>query len=146
MIADAFFAFLGWVRLLFFNREMELALIGEKEERVVFVRGCNSAFSFPDDVLWETIKIFMFSLRRVYEALWGYLFRFWVIVAFFSSLFVVRLDWFGREAAIRSSARCRRGSEWEDPMGETTKAADKYWHRVLFSLSLNSLFLSRSTT
>jgi hypothetical protein len=33
MIADAFFAFLGWVRLLFFNREMELALIGEKEER-----------------------------------------------------------------------------------------------------------------
>ena len=29
MIADAFFAFLSWVRLLFFNREMELALIGE---------------------------------------------------------------------------------------------------------------------
>ena len=28
MIADAFFAFLSWVRLLFFNREMELALIG----------------------------------------------------------------------------------------------------------------------
>lgn len=48
MIADAFFAFLSWVRLLFFNREMELALIGEKEERVVFVRGCNSAFSFPN--------------------------------------------------------------------------------------------------
>jgi len=46
---------------------MELALIGEKEERVVFVRGCNSAFSFPD--VRETIKIFMFSLRRVYEAL-----------------------------------------------------------------------------
>jgi len=67
MIADAFFAFLSWVRLLFFNREMELALIGEKEERVVFVRGCNSAFSFPD--VRETIKIFMFSLRRVYEAL-----------------------------------------------------------------------------
>jgi|TARA_B100001142_G_scaffold256086_1_gene257404 hypothetical protein len=76
MIADAFFAFLGWVRLLFFNREMELALIGEKEERerVVFVRGCNSAFSFPD--VRETIKIFMLSLRRVYEALWGLLFRF----------------------------------------------------------------------
>ena len=54
---------------------MELALIGEKEERVVFVRGCNSAFSFPD-VVRETIKIFMFSLRRVYEALWGFLFRF----------------------------------------------------------------------
>jgi len=28
MIADAFFAFLSWLRLLFFNREMELALIG----------------------------------------------------------------------------------------------------------------------
>ena len=26
MIADAFFAFLSWLRLLFFNREMELAL------------------------------------------------------------------------------------------------------------------------
>ena len=28
MIADAFFSFLNWLRLLFFNREMELALIG----------------------------------------------------------------------------------------------------------------------
>lgn len=30
MIADAFFSFLNWLRLLFFNREMELALIGAK--------------------------------------------------------------------------------------------------------------------
>ena len=36
------------------------------------------------------------------------------------------LDWFGREAAIRSSARgFRRGSEREDPTGETTEAAEK---------------------
>ena len=48
------------------------------------------------------------------------------IVAFFSLFFVVRLDWFGREAANRSSARgFRRGSEREDPTGETTKAAEK---------------------
>ena len=47
-------------------------------------------------------------------------------MAFFSFLVVVRLDWFGREAAIRSSARgFRRGSEREDPTGETTKAAEK---------------------
>ena len=46
-----------------------------------------------------------------------------------SSLSLLRrccLDWFGREAAIRSSARgFRRGSEREDPTGETTKAAEK---------------------
>jgi hypothetical protein len=37
MIADAFFSFLNWLRLLFFNREMELALIGAN--CVGFLRG-----------------------------------------------------------------------------------------------------------
>ena len=37
MIADAFFAFLSWLRLLFFNREMELALIGTTTTTTVLV-------------------------------------------------------------------------------------------------------------
>ena len=45
MIADAFFSFLNWLRLLFFNREMELALIGAN--CVGFLRGKSVCFIFP---------------------------------------------------------------------------------------------------
>jgi hypothetical protein len=41
MIADAFFSFLNWLRLLFFNREMELALIGG---RIVYFYGEQCLF------------------------------------------------------------------------------------------------------
>jgi hypothetical protein len=46
MIADAFFSFLNWLRLLFFNREMELALIGG---RIVYFYGeqCLFYILFP---------------------------------------------------------------------------------------------------
>ena len=59
MIADAFFSFLNWLRLLFFNREMELALIGAN--CVGFLRG----------------KVFLFYIP--------FLFFFFFFVFFFSS-------------------------------------------------------------
>jgi hypothetical protein len=72
MIADAFFAFLGWVRLLFFNREMELALIGEKEERerVVFVRGCNVIRLFLSPMFERRLK-YLCSLCDEFTRLCG---------------------------------------------------------------------------
>jgi len=100
----------------------------EKEMRASFVCVIQ-LFLSPMFFVRETIKIYLCSLicdefTRGFVGLPVSFLSY--IVAFFSLFFVVRLDWFGREAAIRSFARgFRRGSEREDPTGETTKAAEK---------------------
>ena len=100
----------------------------EKETRASFVCVIQ-LFLSPMFFVRETIKIYLCSLicdeftrlcgvtRFVFELYRGVL---------LSLLRRCCLDWFGREAAIRSSARgFRRGSEREDPTGETTEAAEK---------------------
>ena len=99
----------------------------EKEMRASFVCVIQ-LFLSPMFFVRETIKIYLCSLCDEFTR--GFV---GLPVSFLSSrgvlLSLLRrccLDWFGREAAIRSSARgFRRGSEREDPTGDTTKAAEK---------------------
>ena len=61
MIADAFFAFLSWVRLLFFNREMELALIGLQNAGKTSFVNVVSGGEFVEDMI-PTVG---FNMRKV---------------------------------------------------------------------------------